>query len=194
MKSKRFILRLWFGVFLLNLLVAGWAVFILNVSFRTHVESAEIVTQNLALMLEREISIIFASTDLSLRSMVDDYDDKNHSLSNKWKSKLYRLKPILQMLADLGAINAQGTLIWGGVADALILEKISDYDFFMRHRDQPNAGLVISSPIYSHGTQQWLLVLSRRLNDSSGTFSGIVAATISLKIVTAQVGHLQTKP
>ncbi|MDR2838943.1 MAG: EAL domain-containing protein [Azonexus sp.] len=55
---------------------------------------------------------------------------------------------------------------------------ISDRDYFVRLRDDRNAGLAISRPIVSRVTGKTVIVFARRLEDFRGNFAGIVVAAL----------------
>ncbi|MDO9596167.1 MAG: EAL domain-containing protein [Azoarcus sp.] len=55
---------------------------------------------------------------------------------------------------------------------------IADRPYFIRLRDDPAAGLVISMPIVSRVTGAVVIVFARRLEDRAGRFGGIVLATL----------------
>ncbi|MBF0155697.1 MAG: PAS domain-containing protein [Magnetococcales bacterium] len=177
----------WSSVVLLNLLVAGMAFFSSWTSWRAYAESAEISTQNLALVLEREIAGMFVNADFHLRSMIDIHGKKNIIIDSVqeeiWQSNLRRISSVLPIISSFAAIDIQGEVISGKVLDDSRSIDFSDYDFFIAHRNDPNVGLFISQPIRSQDTEQWSLVVSRRLNGADGDFNGIVTATISLQVL-----------
>jgi diguanylate cyclase (GGDEF)-like protein/PAS domain S-box-containing protein len=55
---------------------------------------------------------------------------------------------------------------------------IGDRPYFVRLRDDPSAGLVISPPLVSRVTNDIVIVFARRLQDPSGKFAGVVLGTL----------------
>ncbi|WP_339030731.1 diguanylate cyclase [Bradyrhizobium symbiodeficiens] len=55
-------------------------------------------------------------------------------------------------------------------------ENRSEEDYFKVHRDNPGAGLFISRPMLFRGA--YSIVLSRRISDTDGGFTGVVAGSI----------------
>ncbi|MBR0989571.1 diguanylate cyclase [Bradyrhizobium japonicum] len=55
-------------------------------------------------------------------------------------------------------------------------ENRSEEDYFKVHRDNPGAGLFVSRPMLFRGA--YSIVLSRRISDSDGGFTGVVAGSI----------------
>lgn len=54
---------------------------------------------------------------------------------------------------------------------------IRDRDYFQRNRDGASA-LVVSEPLFAKITSNWVITLSRRLNDRQGHFAGLVQAAV----------------
>ena len=57
---------------------------------------------------------------------------------------------------------------------------LSDRDYFQARRDNPGLGLFISIPVKNKGNGKWVFYLSRRLDDPSGHFIGLVLVGISV--------------
>jgi len=55
---------------------------------------------------------------------------------------------------------------------------IADRPYFIRLRDDPDAGLVVSSPIVSRVTGDVVIAFARRLEDRNGGFAGVVLGTL----------------
>uniref|UniRef100_UPI002492A076 bifunctional diguanylate cyclase/phosphodiesterase n=1 Tax=Azonexus hydrophilus TaxID=418702 RepID=UPI002492A076 len=60
----------------------------------------------------------------------------------------------------------------------LAAANIADRPYFMRLRDDPDAGLVISPPIVSRVTGDVVIVFARRLEDRDGQFAGIILGAL----------------
>jgi len=52
----------------------------------------------------------------------------------------------------------------------------SDRPYFIHHVDRPGKELYIATPVWSRVSNQWTVVLSRRVQSADGTFHGVVAA------------------
>jgi len=57
---------------------------------------------------------------------------------------------------------------------------VTDRPYFQHHRDNPDAGLLVSEPLSSHFFGKRVIVLSRRIDDLDGRFAGIVLSVISV--------------
>lgn len=58
---------------------------------------------------------------------------------------------------------------------------VSDRDYFILQRDRAVGGLYLSPPLLSRTTHREAIVLSRRLEDTSGAFAGVITAIIDLE-------------
>ncbi|MBP2314947.1 bifunctional diguanylate cyclase/phosphodiesterase [Azospirillum soli] len=56
---------------------------------------------------------------------------------------------------------------------------ISDRRYFLANQGYPKAGLVISEPIFARATSNWVITLSRRLEDRDGNFAGLVQGAVN---------------
>ncbi|HTY98668.1 MAG TPA: ATP-binding protein, partial [Rhodocyclaceae bacterium] len=75
--------------------------------------------------------------------------------------------------------NAAGDHIYSSLAEVPDIN-IGDRYHFLRQRDDPAAGLVISPPLVSRTTGKWAFVATRRLNFEDGSFAGIINLIVNL--------------
>ena len=54
-------------------------------------------------------------------------------------------------------------------------------DYFVMQRDNPDAGTFIGKPIHSVVTGEWMIPVSRRLQNAQGAFIGVVVAAVPLQ-------------
>src|SRR5689334_2920836 len=86
-------------------------------------------------------------------------------------------------LSHVGSIfiaGAAGEYIYESLGVTPRQISVSQRDYFTVHRDQPGAGLYISSPLRLQDKSSWAIVLSRRLPSRNGSFSGIAAGSLTL--------------
>jgi PAS domain S-box-containing protein len=183
-EARRFARNLWLGVLLLNLFVAGLSAHAIYSNWRSHVERARTTTQNMSMLLEREIVNVFDNVDSVLKRLVDDYRDMHASgqfAVERWNAELRRQRLRQSILSGIRGADAAGAVTYGLAPNELRGVSVADRDYFAAQRDDAHAGLLVSRPVHSRISDQWSLVLSRRLDDRGGNFDGIVAATIPLE-------------
>ncbi|WP_439359711.1 sensor domain-containing diguanylate cyclase [Bradyrhizobium sp. DASA03007] len=71
---------------------------------------------------------------------------------------------------------------WLATTEHLDFSKLnnSDRDYFRHHRDSPATGTLIGPPVKSKAGGQWIITVSRRINDSDGGFAGVALLTIDV--------------
>ena len=62
--------------------------------------------------------------------------------------------------------------------DSLVLPDYRVSDYYMAHVDGASDHLVIGKPTVDGATEQWVLQLSRRIENSNGSFDGVIVATV----------------
>jgi len=77
---------------------------------------------------------------------------------------------------SLRVANAEGNFTRDASGEIASVH-IRDRDYFRRNRDGANT-LVVSEPLFARITGNWVITLSRRLDDRQGQFAGLVQAAI----------------
>lgn len=54
----------------------------------------------------------------------------------------------------------------------------SDREYFVRHRESRSTRILISKPVQSRSTGEWIIPVSKRIDDAEGRFAGVVLATV----------------
>ena len=141
---------------------------------------------NLARLLDRHLSSSVEKIDIVLRQTARDYADQmaadaaapDRAAANR--DLLRRMDSIPEAQAlSLRIVDADGKVRWSaGEGAALPNAQVGDRNYFLRQKTDPETGLVISEPITSRITGQWVMVLSRRLPAPDGRFIGLAQAAI----------------
>jgi diguanylate cyclase (GGDEF)-like protein/PAS domain S-box-containing protein len=171
------------SVLLLNLFVMALASILLSQSRVQDERSAAVVAQNLSQVLEKNISGIIGSINQAL--LATSYEAQRQLASGSIDRKaisLYvkRLHDLQPDLASLLIADSRGTFLPDIDVTPNKSVSVADRDFFKRLRDQPDAGLVISKPIFGRVSGKWVVILCRRLNHPDGSFAGGVFAAVAL--------------
>ncbi|WP_137175127.1 sensor domain-containing diguanylate cyclase [Massilia sp. HP4] len=64
--------------------------------------------------------------------------------------------------------------------DRIPLYHVDDREYFQYHRNNPDRYVHIGKPVRSRSTGDWVLPISRRLNNPDGTFGGVALGTIRI--------------
>ncbi|GFO62802.1 hypothetical protein GMPD_07210 [Geomonas paludis] len=175
--------HLFSGVLVLNLLVAAMITFVVLQSREAYRSRSEITTQNLAKVLDANITGILSKIDVALLAVCDEYErqlrtgavaskDLNHFIVRQHKR--------LPELVALRATDPAGMAIYGPEVTPATTKSLAHRDYFSAQRDNQHLGLVISNPLVGGISGKWMVVLSRRVNFPDGSFAGLVYAGITL--------------
>jgi len=64
--------------------------------------------------------------------------------------------------------------------DRIPLYGVADREYFQHHRKNPDRFVHVGKPVRSRSTGDWILPVSRRLNNADGTFAGVALGTIRI--------------
>ena len=137
-------------------------------------------SENLAKSLVLTFDGILDTLDLALFDSVDEFS-KNASVTKvsagTYSDFLLRRQKHLPDTLFLRATDEHGDIRYG-MNTLPPYTNVSDRDYFIRQRDNPNLGLFIGQPVYGRLSRQWIWPISRRLNKPDGTFAGVVYSTL----------------
>ena len=141
-------------------------------------ELARQTLENLASTIDADISRNVELYDLSLRAVASsmaapEINDVGKPIQHLI---LFDHAAIAKHFGAIQVFDAEGRLIVDASTLDPVPENRGDEEFFLAHRDQPDAGLFISRPTLHRGS--YSIVLSRRITSRDGNFLGVVAGSI----------------
>ncbi|HLO76334.1 MAG TPA: PAS domain S-box protein, partial [Magnetospirillum sp.] len=162
-------------------------------SQQTYRQAAETNARNLAQVLELNVLATIDRIDGALYAVAEESLRQERSgISDPatMAAMLARQSERTPSILGLRMADATGqvTLMAGVQLDRTLF--VGDRDYFERSRDNPSAGLIISSPVFGRVTNTWLVVLCRRLNHADGSFAGIAFAPVPLEQFSRSFGLL----
>jgi hypothetical protein len=180
---RSFLVRLGLGVLVLNLFVILMAVASLRHSLRNQRDRAIATAQNLTLVLDRYVADTLTKADLAVLAVKDEVerglaDPKGDP--RDLDAFIRRQHARVPGLLALRTANAEGLIDHGSGNEAGSLVSSADREHFIRLRDVPDAGLVISKPLVGRLTGTWVIIVARRLEYPDHRFAGMAIAVISL--------------
>ncbi|MDE1546442.1 EAL domain-containing protein [Dechloromonas agitata] len=131
-----------------------------------------------AYVLNRQIAQTFAKIDVVLRLVVRDYPRFSALPGAAANAELKALLDTIPESQSLRIVDATGRFRFDA-SGSLPQVDISDRAYFRQHQSDPKSGLVFSEPIFARITSNWVITLSRRLNNPDGSFAGHVQAAIN---------------
>jgi PAS domain S-box-containing protein len=86
----------------------------------------------------------------------------------------------VQQVRQVMIVDAQGNQRYGSRGSASEHHNVSDRSYFIAQRDGPTTGMFMSEPLVTRSEGRAAYVFSRRLEDDSGAFAGVVTAVVDL--------------
>jgi PAS domain S-box-containing protein len=175
--------RLVVGTLFINLLVAAIAGLSVYQSRQAYEESAQVATRNLAQVLEQQIAAAIDKIDFALRSAVDEVE-RLRAAGNLTPATLdpflARARSRLPEVTVMRVADAAGEVKLGVESVPTPVPPAGDRDYFVRLRDDPRAGLAISTAVVGRISNRWMIFFARRVDRPDGSFDGVVFAGVAL--------------
>lgn len=149
---------------------------------RATYERAADVAKALVTAIEADISRNVETLDLSLQAVVDglalpEFDRFDPVVRNLI---LFDRSATAHHLSKLYVIDKNGKVSLDSKTLTPSHNDLSDRDYFLVHKNNPNVGLFISQPVTSRSSGDRVMALSRRVSHADGSFDGVVVATLRL--------------
>lgn len=94
------------------------------------------------------------------------------------QSLVSRQEPLLNQLNGLSILDAHGDWVMHSGGSFPVGTNSADRAYFVHHRDNPSQDAFIGSPVRSQFTGDWVITISRRLEDGKGGFAGVVVVAL----------------
>lgn len=196
-KSRIFLARLLIAFILINTAVAGIVWHSLQQSRQNHIDRAKASADNLSQLLMQNIAGMIQRIDLGLLTTVDEIEQQTSvsGIANDAIDEFiaHQHQRIPELVA-LRITDKNGSLRFGIRAENVANINVADRDYFIRLRDNKDAGLVISKPVLGRITGQWAITFGRRYKQSDGSFGGIIYGVIHLSHFNAMFARLALGP
>ncbi|MGJ7489641.1 diguanylate cyclase domain-containing protein [Variovorax sp. ZT4R33] len=147
------------------------------------IAQTERANTNLARAVTDQVEGTIAEVDHILEGIV--FELERHGLA---QAALEQLQPVLvNQVAAVGALkglfvyDASGRWIVHSEPTVDPTRNNADRDYFRFHKDNASARTRVGAPIVSRSSGEWVLPVSRRLNDPDGKFDGVALATVSVR-------------
>ncbi len=155
--------------------------------YREAEKHAQAETETLSRVLEEHALAIVQKVDLLLRDVQGQVRPGDMRLARGDESQragvlhalLKSREGSVKEVSVLHLTNANGEQIHSSLAPLPFIDNADRYSF-MRQRDDPAAGLVISPPVISRTIGKWAIELTRRIDFEDGSFAGNVLAVLDL--------------
>ncbi|CAB3792350.1 sensor domain-containing diguanylate cyclase [Pararobbsia alpina] len=146
-------------------------------------QGARKTSQNLLLILQKDISRNVELYDLSLQAALEgsQRSDVMALPSSLQRAVLFDRSVQARYVGALLVLDAQGKVLIDSANPVPRKGNFSDREYFTIHRENPNVGLYLSGPFRSRLTHDhWIVVLSRRVSLPNGAFGGVALVAIGI--------------
>ncbi len=180
----------WLRVALITMAGLAWlalvyALFMLSLSQRERLlDDARMSNTNIANAIEGSVTDGLAAIEMVFASLEDILQRTSPAL---WRDNPDVMEAMQRKL--LQAPTARSLLLVGGDGKSILATNIpanspqidlSDREYVTHHRRNPGSKLHLTKPVRSRADQSWVVLASRRIENSNGAFVGIIAASIDL--------------
>jgi len=141
--------------------------------------------ENLAVVVERDLSHTFALFDLSLAELAEGIGDPGvMALPPRYRQRLLFDRSMVAgpHMGSLLYVDASGAIAVDSASAVPRAGNFTDRSWFFVHRDSPDVGLYISPPYQSRlRGGDWSIAFSRRVNHADGSFAGVVMGAMRIE-------------
>ncbi|MFK3800082.1 diguanylate cyclase [Pseudomonas sp. NPDC088444] len=150
---------------------------------RTHeLEIAETTAANLSRSMAQQADDTFDQADIPVAGIVERlyYDGFGAASSSRMHEYLRITAASVEQIQGLFIYDKDGNWAATSLSHAPSNANNADREYFQFHKAIDSTLPHIGQAIRSRSTGDWIIPLSRRVNDSAGHFAGVVLATIEL--------------
>ena len=170
-----------FGVLVL-LAFAGASAYDVWHSYRHTVTATNREISNVANALAEQTAWTWQAVDLLLLDTARWYRDDFHEIPEANRDSVLAARTAGARQVRLVTItDSQGIQRYRSQGSPPPHLDVSDRPYFIAQRDNANTGLFMSEPLVARSTGRNAVVLSRRLEDDHGQFTGVVTAIVDLE-------------
>jgi diguanylate cyclase (GGDEF)-like protein len=168
-------------VLVLWLCLATWVGLDLRQSRERGRQAAERVAATLTKVLEGHLQATVRKIDLRLSEFIENHGDeiRHRAPRAAVEPELARFLSLFPEAVSFRVADAAGRYLYDA-SGTLSDFNVSGRAYFQVQRDDPAAGLFISEPLKSQVSGDWVIVLSRRIEDRDRRFAGILVGTVRI--------------
>ena len=169
------------GNLLALVLVTALSAVSLDASRAAFMQRALDATENLARGLQQNIAAHIGRIDMALQTIALTHAQqlaRGAIDPAAFAKAIDEQQAIAAEVDSLRVTDAAGVVRYGRGVAADTRADVSDRDYFVRARELPSPGLIVSEPLFARIGKRWGIVVARRLNHPDGSFAGVVYAGI----------------
>jgi PAS domain S-box-containing protein len=182
LRFKRFRLRIAILGVLIVLAFAGSSAYDAWRAYNNTLAATNREITNVATALAEQSAWTFQGIDLLLRDTARWYQHDSQKIAPERLDEVLANRTMgVRQISLVTISDAQGIQRHRSVGSAPPNFSVSDRSYFIAQRDGTAAGLFMSEPLITRSVGRAGIILSRRLEDDTGAFAGVVAAIVNLE-------------
>jgi len=162
--------------------IIGLSLLQLQQSKAHELEQAEIASSNLARSMAQEAEDTFDEADIVLTGLAGwlQADGYGPGQADRLHEVFVERVKAIEQLHGLFFFDKNGQWVVTSFTGIPAEMNSSDRDYFIYHQNNDDLGPRIGHAIRSRATGEWVVPISRRINDREGHFNGVVLAAIRM--------------
>ncbi|MFW9081263.1 sensor domain-containing diguanylate cyclase [Pseudomonas sp. P2757] len=154
----------------------------LEQSRRQDLAIAQMASANLTRAMAQQAEDTFLAADLVLTSLVDWIEDDGYGATQKprLQKTLARRVQQLEQLHGMFLFDRNGQWVITSFPDLPRGNGVADREYFKFHQQNVSAVAHIGPAIRSRENGEWIIPISKRVNDRLGNFQGVLMAGIKM--------------
>lgn len=172
-----------FGVAVISSLILSISAFSIFMEKQRYLEQATTETRNITVLLSQNISDEFDKADVLLQSVrnriqieIQNKGANNFATLNDY---ITQSESLLSEALSIRVTDKNGRVILGKDVKNNNPVNLNDRDFFKQLRNDNTDRLAVSEPIFGRISNQWMIVIARRISAPDGSFAGTISANFA---------------
>jgi len=177
---------LWLAIIAIVLVcvsVVGFNLWQLEYAKEREMQQAQVATTNLSRSLAQQAEDTFDEADIILVDLVDRLQNDGWGTVQVQRLQKLVAQHVIEthQLQGLFFYDRAGEWVLTSFGSKPENANNSDREYFQYHQQNVNLGPHIGKALHSRTTDDWVIPVSRRVNDEQGQFNGVVLATLKMK-------------
>jgi len=149
---------------------------------RQDLANAQIASTNLTRAMAQQAEDTFLAADLVLTSLADWVEDDGYGAAQRprLQKTFARRVQQLEQLHGMFLFDREGQWVITSFPDLPRGKGVADREYFKFHQQNASTVAHIGPAIRSRENGQWIIPISKRINDRAGNFQGVLMAGIKM--------------
>lgn len=146
-------------------------------SYKDNHASLENQSENINVLMTAQVYNLFEKMEYTLGFIKSIIEKEKIWEREKLESYLRKFQETHKEIQTLKIIDSKGNY-FADTLPSLSKANLTDREYFQEHAKNPLSRYIISGPLLSKSTNEYVIVFSERLNNSDGSFKGLAVITL----------------